>query len=316
MHHQFDPYETYKRTRDLVRKGVGRGVRYCQRKFEERRAERKNEKSQDKAARRTATATWWIAGFTIVTAVVGVKTYLAIDGQLVVMRGQLAEMKSSGDQTNTLIATNQKLAEAAIKQSQIAADQLALARNSLAATQRPWVSADMNVGSDLKFSKEGASFTVSFKMKNHGNIPAFGVWVDAEIHLARGDTTPILERDRICRKIKSQPPADAPVGFVAFPQGEIIFSYGLPIAQAEIDSTLAQFKSPEGTFRFLSPYVAGCVNYRSAQDKSIHQTGFVANILRVKPEHPEFQFVFDLNDGDVQQSLIRIQPYFYGGYAD
>lgn len=45
-------------------------ITYAKRKTQERRTKKQQEVPSDRAARRTATATYWIAGFTIILAVV------------------------------------------------------------------------------------------------------------------------------------------------------------------------------------------------------------------------------------------------------
>jgi hypothetical protein len=56
-----------------------------------------------------------------------------------VMQGQLTEMKGSGLQTNEMIETNRRLAEAAGKQAQAAIEAAKVARESYVASQRAWI---------------------------------------------------------------------------------------------------------------------------------------------------------------------------------
>jgi hypothetical protein len=60
--------------RELAKWGIG----YVKRKLEERRAKRKQESPADRAARITALATFWIAGFTLVLAVLSGLTWWEI----------------------------------------------------------------------------------------------------------------------------------------------------------------------------------------------------------------------------------------------
>jgi hypothetical protein len=55
-----------------------RFVRYIKRKFHEHRAKKEEENSADRAARKTATATAWIAAFTVAIAGVGVLQWRAL----------------------------------------------------------------------------------------------------------------------------------------------------------------------------------------------------------------------------------------------
>lgn len=105
-------------------------------KLREYCAKKKKETPQDKFSRRLANATVVIAVFTLVSVGVGALTYTAIKGQLDVMQGQLNEMKSTGRQTDALIAANQKLADAAVKQAQAAAASASAIQGQLDVMQR------------------------------------------------------------------------------------------------------------------------------------------------------------------------------------
>jgi hypothetical protein len=93
-------------------------VAKIKRKLHERGAKHEKETPQDRFARRTANATVWIAILAVVAAGVGSLQYHT-------MQGQLSEMKSAGEQTNTLLEINKKLVDAALKQATAAENQVA-----------------------------------------------------------------------------------------------------------------------------------------------------------------------------------------------
>ena len=70
------------------------------RRLEERRTKYKHEGAQDKAARKTASATVWIALFAFVTIGLGAAQFFVLRGQLRAMQGQLDEMKAGSSQTD------------------------------------------------------------------------------------------------------------------------------------------------------------------------------------------------------------------------
>jgi hypothetical protein len=95
MPDRFDPNDAYRRCRDFVKKWVACGTDYVKRELRRRRAESANDTPQDRAARATATATWIIALFAIVTAIAAIRTYGAINGQLAVMSRQLKDAEDA-----------------------------------------------------------------------------------------------------------------------------------------------------------------------------------------------------------------------------
>jgi hypothetical protein len=74
-------------------------IRNIKRKLHERRAKKQEENPMDKAARRTASATVWIAVFTVILALVS-------GGTLLILKKQLNEMTAGGVDTHTLAETS------------------------------------------------------------------------------------------------------------------------------------------------------------------------------------------------------------------
>jgi hypothetical protein len=86
---------------------------YIRDKLEERRARREQETSADKAARLTATATVWMAVFTVFLALLNGVTVL-------ILRNQLKEMHEGGVDTHALAQASQDAASAAGDQANAA----------------------------------------------------------------------------------------------------------------------------------------------------------------------------------------------------
>lgn len=170
-----------------MRVGSVWGIGYVKRKFQERKAKYEQESTADRAARRTAAATWWIAAFTIILALVSAKTLIEIHGggidthDLAVAAGKQAEaagkqfeaMKTSGAETKAqidrLIAQQKRNADAmqgSISQAQRALDA------SIAASQidqRAWVGIN-TFGSPI--ISAGVQATAGFQIQNTGRTPA------------------------------------------------------------------------------------------------------------------------------------------------
>ena len=172
------------------------------RKLQERKARHQNETPEQQAARRTATATWWIAIFTIVLAFVGgITLYEVIEGgsdthALAVAAGKQAEaaiLQAQGIESQTSAAAAQAIAaQTAADAATSAADtakqtltqtKVAMDRNasqskaaldaSIANShldQRPWL-----VPSGFHLSAEpstNAGITVTVSMLDTGKTPA------------------------------------------------------------------------------------------------------------------------------------------------
>jgi hypothetical protein len=76
---------------------------------------------------------------TVVIAVASLLSFAAALSQYVIFSRQLAEMHSSGTQTDKIIATYDVLAKAASKQADAAIENAKVARDNLVAIQRAWV---------------------------------------------------------------------------------------------------------------------------------------------------------------------------------
>lgn len=111
-----------------------------------------------------------MAIFTGVIAVTGIIGAFVFNGQMVVMKGQLAEMKSTGSQTQALIDANNKSANAAEQSAKSAA----AANRLLTLTQRPYVQIlNVELTSPLKRELTGDfTFSIQAVFKNNGATPA------------------------------------------------------------------------------------------------------------------------------------------------
>jgi len=132
-------------------------VAYSKCYFECRRARKKQETAEDCAARRTANATVWIAGFTFVAIVVGTFQFVAMRGQQRVMQRQLDEMQVE---------------------------------------QRPWISVKITgVASPLMKIGNKVQIFVHYHLENVGKLPATRVFFYAAIvpELAASDFGPAIK---------------------------------------------------------------------------------------------------------------------------
>jgi hypothetical protein len=105
--------------------------------------------------------------------------------QQIAMQGQLIEMKATGAQTDQMIETNRKLAEAATKQAEAAIETVRTARDNLVASQRAWVG-PRNARSDGQ-PELGKEFTVFIDYQNSGREPGIETIYDVDVFAISDD---------------------------------------------------------------------------------------------------------------------------------
>ena len=232
------------------------------------------------------------------------------------MKNTLAEMGKQ--RTATEIAAN-----AAKKSADIA-------EKTMVGTQRPWVSVRLNLGSGFKRDEQGGgNITIVFRMKNVGNSPAVGVYLHAEVILGFGPKDAIVEQKRILatgRRIlatgrNSGSPLGYPFfGYMLFPGEEFSYKMTFGISREQIKQfetkMIKGFGEDNGAFKFIAPSIVGDVVYGFAFDKSVHRTGFIAEIFRVDPLYPNGRLIINSEDGDVPLNLLTLDISQFGSYAD
>jgi hypothetical protein len=179
-----------------------RFVFYLERKMSGRAAKRREETAVDRAARITASATFWIAIFTLVSLLVSVGTFLILKGQLKEMHdsgtdthdlavaagqqaiaantqsqqaiAQTSKMSESLKKTDDLIKATNVLAVQAKRQADAARDAMSAAAESSNQDRRPWVGLQSLQCNNCKIETDG-SFVVgdlSAFLVNTGKTPA------------------------------------------------------------------------------------------------------------------------------------------------
>ena len=246
----------------------------------------------------------------IILAAAGVISATIFYNQLSVMQAQLDEMKSTGKQTEEMIATNKSLAVAAEK----AAD---VAKQTLIAAQRAWIRTDLIGfgGGGLAIDVNGASVSVSFKITNTGNSPAINVTPQAWLVVVKnGGPSPSQEQQRRCGEIRDQPFATA--GFTLFP-GES-FPSNIGISNWSLGTNASREDIEKGALtsgdkKHVPLYVVGCIDYTFPTDAATHhQTGFIRQMGQDGPS------LVSLEDGIIpiaRLSLIETDTGT-GRYAD
>jgi hypothetical protein len=151
---------------------VIRCVRKVERNFQARRARKKNETPQDRAARRTGDATWWIAGFTLVSVCVGISQAIIANRTLTAISGQLDEMKTaSGLMQGQLVE---------IKRQSDAAEKSATAGRAYLFIKPEFAMTEINPQGSLAGPYRPA---IRFSIKNFGQTPAIITSIKTHLYL-------------------------------------------------------------------------------------------------------------------------------------
>ena len=159
--------------RKITVSGLSAFIRAYRREEKANRLQESNENRSE-----TRLEVWTLLFVILTTAGIFYQAYL--------FRGQLSEMKSSGEQTAQLIENNAKLAIAAGKQAEAAEKQASAmseyakaTRDAFAASQRAWVG-PRNVRSD-KSPTLHEPFEVTIEYQNSGRDPATETIKDVDI---------------------------------------------------------------------------------------------------------------------------------------
>jgi hypothetical protein len=150
------------------------GISYIKRKLQERKAKREQKTPADKAAHITAVATFWIAGFTFVLAILSGLTWWEIHTGGTDTHDLAIQAKNQADRTKT-IADQAVIQANAAKSAAITAER-ALTQSSkiVQLDERPWVYiSSFALTAEPEVGKEPPK--ISFFPTNSGRTPALNI---------------------------------------------------------------------------------------------------------------------------------------------
>jgi hypothetical protein len=191
-----------------------------------------------------------------------------------------------------------------------------VARDTLVATERPWISVKMQIGpKGLSFDRDGAHLDVTIILKNSGKTPAVGVSIqgmpqlEPPVSIVHG--LPIMRgiaaQDEICNAAKRQPFDLKGVGFTIFPGDTLTTNmlFGFGNEEAVKNIIAEQSQNPN---RLYYPVFVGCVDYfTTLGDDLHHQSRFYYNVGRVSTGGELMQFRY--SDGDRLASELILNPW-------
>jgi hypothetical protein len=160
-------------------------------------------------------------------------------------------------------------------------EQLRAAKDTLVATERPWISiSNIAITDPFLFdtTSDGgmvASLHLTFTLKNSGQSPALYAWIEISMHDAGGSRLSIADEERkVCDPDRRRTSA---YGLLVPPQGTTTERTVASLSQLELAKAhIAQNGSP-----YVTPVVIGCVDYRFPWDAVVHhQTPFAFGVFQ------------------------------------
>jgi hypothetical protein len=232
----------------------------------------------DRAARLTATATVWIAIFTVVMGLVAIGTLYEIieggtDTHTLAEAAKKQAEKADTIATSIAQAVTQLTASATTAQQQVQA-----ARNSVESiqrqtfqTERPWIAIDIVPASEFTYDEtRGAIITLKFTLTNDGHSLAkyVSVWTQLAMNEHWREA-----QESICAAPKADRNPSSDYGYLMFP-GQVVID-SIPAAARPEDIKRALATTPFQGGGAVSFDVVACVDYISIIDNRHHQTKIV-----------------------------------------
>lgn len=229
--------------------------------------------------------TFWLTLFTLVLAAVGV-----------------IQLK--------LLLRAETVAEKSARAAELSAD---IARNTLIATNRPWVSVNLAVLSDLWYNAEGeARIEIAFILKNTGNTPANNVTVDADIvPFMRDGGIAFDDMKAICERVRGAPEGRRIMGHTIFPDDTFTYRIEMGMPKAKFENVFADHK-----VEFFTPVIVGCVSYLFPFEAGRHLTEFIVDLRKKDPANQNAPGPFRWAEGKVSKADVVLTRSFSGGNAD
>jgi hypothetical protein len=177
------------------------------------------------------------------------------------------------------------------------------AHDTLIASNRPWMNAEMHVIGPLAFNDAGANIPVSYKLINVGHSPAMKVWADVELYLPlnpQRDTE--VERIRLCGETIKQ---SINMGQTVFPGADTTGEVTTAVNPEAIQKAGTYNKSS------VNASIIVCIAYQSTIEKDVwHTTGIVYDLWKVDERGVRFAIT---PGKDVPLASLRFGYSFFRG---
>lgn len=205
-----------------------------------------------------------------------------------------------------------KSAEAAEKAATAAERSIQVSREAYIASERPWVSVDAAIGSDLLKTSNGIEFGVTFAVTNHGVSPAINVHIIYEVVTVKIAPDQFSGVRQKITRLGTQTEIGEHMGIQLFPSEMKTINWKNTLSNEEIENALKSYKPPAGMLP--SFFIVGSVFYKSAFDEDMHQTGFNYSVLAIgDPRYPTGSDVPVFTDAfPMERVTLQSRPYYKG----
>ena len=195
---------------------------------------------------------------------------------------------------------------AAIVQAFIFNRQLSVMQGQLSAMgydQRPWVSNDPIITSNLTFTENGISISIDLRLKNPGKTPALNASPSGEMVFTLKENDLVRTQNKACEMARIS------AGYVVFPGNDPISQLmGFSGGKDEVAKAKAASTFPD---QLIRPIIVGCISYVFGADNSRHETGFRYHLMHVPPFG-----IIDARNGDTPAAQLLLVQGISGNWAN
>lgn len=192
--------------------------------------------------------------------------------------------------------------------------QVRIAKDSSYAQLRPWVGVDVQLAGDLELKSDSYRIKLLYKITNHRNTPAMEVYILPQIVLYTPGFDLDGERDKLCDFGSKNPPNFAEGIDTLFPKQ----TYDWVPHEQHLDTaaTERRFEVLKKLFKsdsvyIITPFIIGCVTYRTILDHTIHRTPFMFQVSRDDPDNFGNRRTIDARKGTVPLKSLVIKQEVY-----
>lgn len=190
----------------------------------------------------------------------------------------------------------------------------AVAQQALIAQERPWVSVNMRIGSNLVFDKGHGQITIDFLLKNFGNSPALEVEIEFKIITVLTNAWDVMKEISRIAKNRSKQRGEK-IGHRIFPdQDEFVYSIGKPITQKEVYEAYKDIGIDE--IKMFTAFIVGCAVYKSAFSDENHITEFFVMMGKADPNNPKNFMALSTEDGVTPADQLSLRLLMGSGAVD
>jgi hypothetical protein len=178
-------------------------------------------------------------------------------------------------------------------------------QQQLVLSQRPWVSAGIDLSGPLFVENNSPAIKLKITLKNTGQSPATSI-IPVPIMVGREkQPMDVLEiQKRQCSTIYRPTGPGGGTGYTLFPGDSVIEYNTTSMAREEIESIGLD----------IAPFIIICINYNFTFRGESHQTASFYSLVRVDPAYPGQAFVLDIRTSHIPVASLQLIPL--GSYAD